>query len=162
MKKFIKENWFKSIIVCFLLCVNFFVIFPTLADVYVKGYTKKNGTYVAPHYRSDPDGIKSNNWSYPGNTNPHTGVTAGGNVNTILSNPTLIKTLPIKNITDINFSNKQKGKFFLQVEDGGRIWWVNPGDGKRYEFKLDNYLEIMRNKSTGITNNDLNKIPVGN
>lgn len=22
------------------------------ADVYVKGYTKKDGTYVAPHYRS--------------------------------------------------------------------------------------------------------------
>lgn len=33
------------------------------SDVYVKGYTKKNGTFVSPHYRSAPDGIISNNYS---------------------------------------------------------------------------------------------------
>ncbi|OCT15816.1 hypothetical protein A8709_09305 [Paenibacillus pectinilyticus] len=43
------------------------------AAVHVKGYYRKNGTYVSPHYRSDPDGIKSNNWSYCGNINPYTG-----------------------------------------------------------------------------------------
>lgn len=26
-----------------------------------KGYTKANGTYVAPHLKTKPDGIKSNN-----------------------------------------------------------------------------------------------------
>jgi hypothetical protein len=41
--------------------------------VHVKGYTKKDGTYVAPHYRSAPDGNKSNNWSTKGNVNPYTG-----------------------------------------------------------------------------------------
>lgn len=35
-------------------------------DVYVNGYTKSNGTYVQPHYRSAPDGIESNNKSYRG------------------------------------------------------------------------------------------------
>jgi len=44
-----------------------------LADVYVRGYTRSNGTYVAPHYRSNPDGIGSNNWSCCGNVNPYTG-----------------------------------------------------------------------------------------
>lgn len=34
------------------------------ALVYVRGYTKSNGTYVEPHYRTNPDGIKSNNFSY--------------------------------------------------------------------------------------------------
>ena len=34
------------------------------ALVHVKGYTKINGTYVAPHVRTNPDGIKSNNFSY--------------------------------------------------------------------------------------------------
>ena len=43
------------------------------ADVFVPGYLKGNGTYVQPHYRSDPDGIRSNNWSYRGNRNPYTG-----------------------------------------------------------------------------------------
>jgi hypothetical protein len=32
------------------------------SDVHVKSYTRSNGTYVNPHYRSAPDGIKSNNY----------------------------------------------------------------------------------------------------
>lgn len=38
-----------------------------------RGYTKKNGTHVAPHMRSAPDGNKRNNWSTKGNVNPYTG-----------------------------------------------------------------------------------------
>jgi len=44
-----------------------------LAQVHVRGYFRKDGTYVAPHYRSSPDGIFSNNWSTYGNVNPYTG-----------------------------------------------------------------------------------------
>ena len=43
------------------------------ADVYVRGHRRSNGTYVQPHYRSNPDGIRSNNWSTRGNVNPYTG-----------------------------------------------------------------------------------------
>jgi hypothetical protein len=42
-------------------------------DVAVRGYTKDNGTYVEPHYRSSPNQYKSDNWSTLGNTNPYTG-----------------------------------------------------------------------------------------
>ncbi len=45
----------------------------TYGGVPVAGYYRSNGTYVAPHYRTPADGIKSNNWSYRGNTNPYTG-----------------------------------------------------------------------------------------
>lgn len=31
-------------------------------DVYVDGYFRSDGTYVRPHIRSSPDGIKSNNY----------------------------------------------------------------------------------------------------
>ena len=70
------------------IAVLFSFIFSTTADaaVSVKGYYRKDGTYVAPHYRSTPDGIATNNWSYPGNTNPYTGETATGNPNTYLQN----------------------------------------------------------------------------
>lgn len=34
------------------------------ADVYVNGYYKKDGTYVQPHTRSNPDGNPYNNYSY--------------------------------------------------------------------------------------------------
>lgn len=42
-------------------------------SVHVNGYYRSNGTYVAPHYRSAPDGDFSNNWSTKGNINPYTG-----------------------------------------------------------------------------------------
>jgi hypothetical protein len=41
--------------------------------VHVSGYTRSNGTYVAPHYRSAPDRNFGNNWSTLGNVNPYTG-----------------------------------------------------------------------------------------
>ncbi len=42
-------------------------------DVHVNGYYKADGTYVAPHMRSAPDGDFSNNWTTQGNVNPYTG-----------------------------------------------------------------------------------------
>lgn len=45
----------------------------TCADVYVRPHVRGNGTIVQGHYRSDPDGIRWNNWSSRGNVNPYTG-----------------------------------------------------------------------------------------
>lgn len=39
----------------------------------VKGYSRKDGTYVAPHRQSNPDKNFKNNWSTNPNTNPYTG-----------------------------------------------------------------------------------------
>ena len=39
----------------------------------VRSYTTKNGTYVAPHYQTNPNGTKTDNWSTKGNANPFTG-----------------------------------------------------------------------------------------
>lgn len=41
-----------------LLCVSFC----QAKDVSVKGYTRKDGTYVRPHHRSSPDNDVSNNY----------------------------------------------------------------------------------------------------
>lgn len=43
------------------------------ADEYVHGYTKPNGTYVQPYYRSSPNGTTMDNYSTRGNINPYTG-----------------------------------------------------------------------------------------
>lgn len=43
------------------------------SDVSVRAYTRKDGTYVRAHHRSDPDGNAANNWSTRGNQNPYTG-----------------------------------------------------------------------------------------
>ncbi|WP_367353775.1 hypothetical protein [Agrobacterium pusense] len=39
----------------------------------VNGYFKNNGTYVAPHYRSSPNGTVTDNYSFKGNSNAYTG-----------------------------------------------------------------------------------------
>lgn len=51
---------------------------PVLADVFVHGYVRWDGTYVQPYWRSDPDRIPYNNFSYPGNVNSYTGKIAPG------------------------------------------------------------------------------------
>ncbi len=39
-----------------------------------RGYMKKNGTYVMPHYKTTrKDGTRLNNYSTKGNVNPYTG-----------------------------------------------------------------------------------------
>lgn len=43
------------------------------AQVKVKGYTRSDGTYVAPHYRSSPNSSTLDNYSTKGNVNPYTG-----------------------------------------------------------------------------------------
>lgn len=41
--------------------------------VHVDGYTRSNGTYVEPHYRTAPNSTNRDNFSTSGNTNPYTG-----------------------------------------------------------------------------------------
>jgi hypothetical protein len=50
----------------------------TQAQVGVDPSTRKDGTDVGGHYRSNPDGNPYNNWSYPGKVNPYTGKAATG------------------------------------------------------------------------------------
>jgi subtilisin family serine protease len=59
--------------------------------------------------------------------------------------------------------NKLKGKILLQVQSLGEAWYVNPKTGFRYYMKNgEAAYNLMRNYSLGITNKDLEKIPVGN
>jgi uncharacterized protein YxeA len=50
----------------------------------VRGYYRQDGTYVQPHYRTNPDGNPYNNYSFPGNYNPNTGKITPGNSDTYL------------------------------------------------------------------------------
>ena len=54
------------------------------AQVRVRGYYRKDGTYVRPHVRTYPDGNPYNNYSFPGNFNPNTGRITRGNPETYL------------------------------------------------------------------------------
>lgn len=56
-----------------LLFCWYITSFNVLADVWVEGYYRSDGTYVQGHYRTAPNDTKADNWSTRGNINPHTG-----------------------------------------------------------------------------------------
>lgn len=63
----------KRIISLYLSLSVLFISSPAAADVFVKGYFRKDRTYINSHYRSNSDGFFYNNWSTKGNVNPYTG-----------------------------------------------------------------------------------------
>lgn len=65
----------KFLLVVLLFLLGLFMILPNLTEAYtrVRGYYRKDGTYVMPHYRTNPNKYKWDNWSSWGNYNPFTG-----------------------------------------------------------------------------------------
>lgn len=68
------KHVFTGLVLTMFLVAGLLVLTPT-ADgaTRVRGYYRSNGTYVMPHYRSNYDSYRSNNWSSYGNYNPYTG-----------------------------------------------------------------------------------------
>ena len=66
--------------------------------------------------------------------------------------------IPVARI-DMDLSNRLKGKLLLQVNQGGRIWYVNPDDSKRFEITFANVLPLFENFALGITDSNLKDIP---
>ena len=63
-----KTNLFKlSMFAAALMSTN------SMADTYVDGYFKADGTYVMPYVRSDSNSTNLDNYSTQGNSNPYTG-----------------------------------------------------------------------------------------
>jgi len=63
---------------------------------------------------------------------------------------------------DEKFTKNNSGKFFIQVENLGQCWYVNPSDNKRYYLgSPDDAFLIMKKLGLGISNSDLNKITTG-
>lgn len=59
-------------LILFILCAFICTVFAA-KEVRVKGYYRKDGTYVAPHVRTAPNSTRNDNYSTRGNVNPHTG-----------------------------------------------------------------------------------------
>lgn len=63
-------------LLCLLALPAFAQGYGTGANPYdheVSGYTNSRGTYVEPHYQTNPNSSTSDNYGARGNYNPHTG-----------------------------------------------------------------------------------------
>ncbi|MFH1890611.1 MAG: CARDB domain-containing protein, partial [Candidatus Kuenenbacteria bacterium] len=58
-------------------------------------------------------------------------------------------------------SNRLMGKLLLQVEDRGRIWYIDQA-AKRWEVTFGNVMNLFTSLALGITNQDLSQISAGN
>lgn len=56
-----------------LLTLLIFFTFPAYAEQYVQGHFRSDGSWAMPHYQSNPDTDRDNNWEVQGNLNPYTG-----------------------------------------------------------------------------------------
>ena len=60
---------------------------------------------------------------------------------------------------DINFAKQLAGKFLLQVEGRGELWYLNPNDNLRYYIgDYDDLLKIISILGRGINNENINQI----
>ena len=112
----------KRIIILTILVLTILSLFVSAvyADVWVNGYTRKNGTYVQGYWRSSPDSDPTNNFSYPGNVNPYTGKVAPGNPETYLKNyPNYNDTSPTPQYDYINMN--ESARIFEIVDTQGNI-----------------------------------------
>ena len=63
---------------------------------------------------------------------------------------------------DNDFAKNHLGKIFLQTEQNGESWYVNPADKKRYYLgRPADAFAIMRELSLGISNQNLSQITAG-
>jgi len=61
-----------------------------------------------------------------------------------------------------SLADSLSGKILLQVEGKGEAWYVNPLSKKRFLLgRPDDALKVIRQQGTGISDADLQKIPVG-
>ncbi|MFA6393885.1 MAG: hypothetical protein WCW25_03380 [Patescibacteria group bacterium] len=64
-----------------------------------------------------------------------------------------------KTVLDPIFSKKNAGRIFLQVENKGRAWYVNPLDNKKYLLSdAEDILAVVKRLGLGITNENFSKI----
>jgi len=61
-----------------------------------------------------------------------------------------------------NLADRLAGQILLQVESRGEAWYLNPADKKKYYLGQPDYaFSVIKKLSIGISNADLEKIPVG-
>ncbi|MDR0476635.1 MAG: hypothetical protein LBH14_01660 [Desulfobulbaceae bacterium] len=63
----------KRIIIAVAAITTLFLATQAMADEYVPGYTKENGTQVQGYHRTNPNYTQYDNYSTKGNRNPYTG-----------------------------------------------------------------------------------------
>lgn len=134
---------FKRLIVIFFLllfCIEFVFGQTNPSHVRVSGYTRKDGTYVQPYFRTAPNSTNRDNFSTKGNVNPYTGkagwIEPDSKYNTFYYN-TYTYT---PNITQSDYATnstlpiKYKNRTYIEDEHGGFTCYLTVKDERTYNI----------------------------
>lgn len=112
-------------------------------------------------YRAEFESSVLSNLKVP-RTISHDGAPSPGEDNNIPPlSPATGSTKPARDLST-DFAKKQIGKILLQVEGNGEAWYISPRTNKAYYLgRPAEAFSIMREEGIGITNVDLQKIPIG-
>ena len=116
--------------------------------VKVKGYYKKNGTYVQPHYRTAPNSTKNDNFSTVGNTNPYTGqagwIEPDNKINTLYSTTYTYKPKTKVNALEKNYETIYKDRIYVEDEYGIKSLYLKVADKRTFGiYNLKNELILF-------------------
>lgn len=116
------------------------------SDVYVRGYFRRDGTYVQPHYRSSPDGIIWNNYSCIDDGKCGSGYSYGSGIATIPTQGSykvcdrgFKKNYSTGNCEQIKVPEHGKLNYF------GNDWECEDGYKKNYSTNSCNKVNIPEN-----------------
>jgi len=140
-------------LIYFFILIILIPVFLVEGQVYVRGYYRKDGVYVRPHYRTYPDGIPYNNYSFPGNYNPNTGkITPGDPLKYLEKYNTNLEVLrdPLKYLEKYN-TNLEVLRDPLKLEE----YYFNKSSKNGLLFDL---FDLLNNK----TESDVLRIYYGN
>lgn len=104
-------------LLCFIICLTLTSTAFASDDVWVKPYTRKDGTFVPGHFRSAPNGNVWDNWSTKGNINPYTGMKGTKDPYIFPFIAPSPPTIPTTHWTTPSWQNQSSAKDFLLLEE---------------------------------------------
>lgn len=69
-------------------------------------------------------------------------------------------TFPLTGNAATTVGKKLEGQFLIEVDNGGRLWYVDPSTHSKYEVNNKNVKNLFQELSVGVANEDLEKIPL--
>lgn len=111
------------------------------SDVFVKSYTRSDGTVVKGHYRSAPNYTNRDNFSTKGNTNPYTGKRGYIDPDNNRYKPSSIGNSSTRNFNYTNYNRQQeRGIFYGQTPLSSGLY---SGVKRNYEDTNSNLLGYL-------------------
>lgn len=157
----------------FFLTIIFTLIWLGLAfgqinpnHVRVSGYTRKDGTYVQPYFRTAPNSTNRDNFSTQGNVNPYTGeagwIKPDSKYNTFYRNTYSYSpstTTRSEYSTNSTLPIKYKNRTYIEDEFGKYTYYLTVKDERTFYIhdmndNLNSYLVINHRGDWRIFNND--------